>query len=338
MILCGVIEPESLEKKYFDSDLYGEGVKYFLHDIITKGILIVDNEKVLNKRLLGSISKVPIKYQKHIAVLLEEIVKVKNKTVVCKKTEWKNSSLHTIGNITKFNRVDGVFCRPNQVDRLRNEYSSARDCTHAFNDYFSSPYVSKIRNLESRNKSIKNLSENELEELLRPVLQHTSTLRLFDIHIGKGSSLANFERGISFILRAWSRSVNIPAVDRKVEIYTLSPEWINMSLPEAQRKGQQDNVMAAIENVEDKLIDPLLVKHKVPIEFIVKQTESAEDRRDAHARYLETDHFVIHFERGFDIMKSDGSFCDTPVRLDNSAFSTTKWWKNLPEYHVSEYM
>ena len=335
MILCGVVEPESLEEKNFEGDLYGEGMKQFLQNIIRRGVIVIDSDKVLKSRLRDKVQYIPPKYQPAVTQLLSELFKMKNRVVACNKTKWKNSSIHTIGDITKFNAVDGVFCRPNQVKRLKDQYVSARDRTSSFGSYFNSPFEERNKDLESRPSSIKKLSEYEFEGLLRPVLRHTSTLSFFDQYIGKGSSPSNFERGISLIVRAWNRSSNIPAAERKINIYTLTSERVYKSPPNGQRSKSQSMVEDAIENVQDKVVRPLIDAYNVPINLNVKQANSPSERKDAHARYLETDNFIIHFERGFDIFHSDGGFCDTPVRLDNTAARTTQWWRNLPDYYIS---
>lgn len=177
----------------------------------------------------------------------------------------------------------------------------------ALRAYVGSDLASSLETALSQRPSLDKIGLSQAEKLIRPALQFSKVLRIYDYVISahKTANLKSYLRGISWIVDFWTRHISSSiATNARLEIYSRYTSMSNC------------------EQVESELLIPLsrMFRH-LNISFISKQ----DTNRVIHRRWLESDCAIICFDSGFDIYKLDSDILKRNIlSLDNDSYIYTR--------------
>jgi hypothetical protein len=342
MLVSAVLDPYVLDfdDAYFD-DLYMINAEDLLKGIKKNGVLIVDSGKKLQNALRDRIKSqaFPMKYQKRLQILVEELLKNKKRRIVeCPVAPNSTSSGNLLGiacDLKTDTEADGLIVGNNNFEALRfnPKYS---DGIVPLSEYRDSDFEKERQRYCDGFGRIDMLPRSEVDEIVIRSIRFTKWLRFYDAYIGTGENTSRFRRGIEYILSLW-REYGFFASQQgigSVEIFTCSAEQIWDDETDHARESKLDRNQENYQKINRELIDP--VKKQFPQWGQIKLSVKDDPDGIFHARYLETQHAIIRIDRGFDLFKQNGQFRRNFFTLNMVESSHLRECRDLPDADLDD--
>lgn len=303
MLVSAVLDPEALDVSNFETnkEYYLLQLELFVRGIIENGVLLVDTGGQLKGRIKNKLKLLSEKFPEvqDLKTLFEEIFRENE------ESPRRRMLLYADVNIEEYLASNHAQELRAPFRKFKNEYIAEPD---RLNIYYHSKFERKRRHYLFSLPPIDILDEEDkFKDLMRRITRYSSWLIFYDKMIGasiedllnKGeSNLQSFVAGIKSILDIWLEKE--PLFQRgKVTIFTA-----------IRRKDVSYSQIEAV--VSSQLINPLKALHK-EIDLLIKKDPNG----IFHARHLQTEHQIILFERGFDLMRKDGSFRRQIIKIDD---------------------
>ena len=329
MLVSAVLDPYVLDfdDAYFD-DLYMINAEDLLNGIKKNGVLIVDSSRKLQNALRDRIKSqaFPMKYQKRLQILVEELLKNRKRRIVecpiAPNSTLSGDLLRIACDLKTDTEVDGLIVRNNNFEALRfnPKYS---DGIVPLSEYRDSDFEKERRRYCDGFGPIDMLSRSEVDEIVIRSIRFTKWLRFYDKQIGTGNNTSNFRRGIAYILSLWKKHGFFSSQQGigSVEIFTCRDEHI-----------PDDDIDDVNRKIDRELMDPL--KKQFPQWSPINLSVKDDTNGIFHARYLETQHAIIRVDRGFALFKQNGSFWRNFFTLNMAESSHLRECRDLPDANL----
>ena len=330
MLVSAVLDPYMLDfdDAYFD-DLYMINAEDLLNGIKKNGVLIVDSGRKLQDALRERIKSqaFPMKYQKRLQILVEELLKNRKRRIVeCPVAPNSTSSGNLLGiacDLKTDTEVDGLIVGNKNFEILRfnPKYS---DGIVPLSEYRDSDFEKERQGYCDGLGPIDMLSRSEVDKMLIRSIRFSKWLRFYDKQIGTGNNTSNFRRGIAYILSLWKEHGFFSSQHGigSVEIFTCRDEYI-----------PDDDIDDVNRKINRELMRRL--KEGLPPWWQIKLFVKDDPDSIFHARYLETQHAVIRVDRGFDLFKQNGAFRRNFFTLNTAESSHLRECRDLPDVDFS---
>ena len=325
MLVSAVLDPYVLDfdATYFD-DLYMINAEDLLKGIKKNGVLIVDSGKRLQNALRDRIKSqtFPMKYQKRLQILVEELLKNRKRRIVeCPVAPNSTSSGNLLGiacDLKTDTEADRLIVGNNNFAALRfnPKYS---DGIVPLSEYRDSDFEKERQRYCDGFGPIDMLSRSEVDEIVIRSIRFTKWLRFYDKQIGTGNNTSNFRRGIAYILSLWKEHGFFASQQGigSVEIFTCRDEHIS-----------DDDIDDVNRKINRELMGQL--REQFPSWWQIKLSVKDDSNGIFHARYLETQHAIIRVDRGFALFKQNGSFWRNFFTLNMAESSHLRECRELP--------
>lgn len=321
MLLSTVIEPDVLDPKHFNDPIFQLNVEELLRGILSNGVIVVDKEERLYKKLCENALKLGVTNEgRRSYVFFDEILKKQRHKIIrfasCSGSFMEESSAeHIVAAIARQSGADFVIV----ATRERALALAGESKVMPVTSYIHSKIESKRRAFaEGDFDSCDMMSEDEFDTLIGNASRFSRKLLFYDKIIGKASSSVYFRRGIERILKAWLRHAYFPKSQLAAEIYTLADDSRYAKQPPAQ----------AFACVRKDICERLSQRFKIPVSLSFK----IDNTHMCHARHLQTESCTILFERGFDLVEKDGSLKRSFVNLVQRPDPHLMEFRQLPEF------
>ncbi len=320
MLISTVLSPDLLDSKHFDDPLYRISVVQLLKGILSNGVVLVDQDQRLFKRLCEYAAKLNLSPNGQDASMYfaELIAKNNDGSIRFMATSCVVSSQGTEEEITASValkcKADGTILPKLEgvqmpVDRLK---------AIAVTDYLLSSLESQRREFAEANvDACDRMTEAKFSELIARSTRFSKKLEFYDKIIGKAHNTRNFLQGIERIVSIWLKAAHFPKSQLSVAIFTV----VHRS-PSPNKDYDTVN-----QELRQKLEDRFGIK--------VSLCFKHDPKGICHARHLRTDSCVIQFERGFDIIQWDGSLKRSFVNLVQRADSHLAQYQALRPFDPS---
>ena len=325
MLMSLVVTPEALSAEHFSDPSYHSHAEMLLRDVDANGVILVDsNERIYNKLCDNVEALAATKKGKTSHALFEELLKKKRQKIVrFIATKYSFTSGISVEDACAAIAVD---CQPDSLITDPDSHSrlAARvgDPTKVISmtDYIGSEVEVERRRWYELLPLIDCMLPGEFDRLIVGATKYSRWLRFYDKQIGKGTSLNRFRRGIEKILQLWVANSYFSKNELSVKLFTVADE--------STFKKCEPSV--SYRRVKEALVEPLIRQFGIPIELKFKK----DDAKICHARHLQTQSLAILFEKGFDFIKEDGSFCRTSIKPD-AVYSHLQEYRDLIDFTLS---
>ena len=337
MLMSAVLDPFVLDfdDAYFD-DLYMINAEDLLRGIKKNGVLIVDSGKKLQNALRDRIKSqaFPMKYQKRLQILVEELLKNKKRRIVeCPVAPNSTASGNLLGiacDLKTDTEADGLIVGNKNFEALRfnPKYS---DGIVPLSEYRDSDFEKERQRYCDGLGPIDMLSRSEVDEIVIRSIRFSKWLRFYDAYIGTGENTSRFRKGIEYILSLWREYgffASQPDIG-SVEVFTRSAEQIRDDETDYARESKEERNQESYQKVVRELIEPLNSNEDFP--WPIKLSVKDDPDGIFHARYLETQHAIIRVDRGFDLFKQNGEFRRNFFTLNMAESSHLRECRDLPD-------
>ena len=313
MLVSAVLDPYVLDfdDAYFD-DLYMINAEDLLKGIKKNGVLIVDSGKKLQNALRDRIKSqtFPMKYQKRLQILVEELLKNRKRRIVeCPVAPNSSSSGNLLGiacDLKTDTEADGLIVGNKNFEALRfnPKYS---DGIVPLSEYRDSDFEKKRQRYCDGLGPIDMLSRSEVDEIVIRSIRFSKWLRFYDRYIAIADNTSDFLNGIKYILSLWrDHGFFEPQQGMgEVAIFT-SAEHIREDEEEHAKESKLARRQENYRKVKRELMGWL--KREAPQWRQVKIFVKDDPDHIFHARYLETQHAIIRVDRGFDLFNQENGF------------------------------
>jgi len=318
MLMSAVVDPSSFDKDYFEDPSYEQNAQIFLRGVLANGLLIVDSDGILKDLLINNIKSLSLKYGERFVIIIAELLKNKRHKIVNLDSFGYKKNVDTIlqaYEIRKNCKADSFIVSIKSFHFFESN-NFADPAITPLSNYIYSDFEKKRRWFFEELPSIDNLKKTEIEDIIIRIIKYSKWLRFYDKQIGSGDRTSFFRKGIEYILSLWEKNgILIKDCIGEVEIISC--------VKSSDR----------IKKIKSDLLVPL--KSKFSFHFTLRLKE---DKSDIfHARFLETQHAIVLFERGFDLFKNDGnSFRRNFLKLENTAFNHLNECRNLKDIAVEK--
>ena len=335
MLVSAVLDPYVLDfdDAYFD-DLYMINAEDLLKGIKKNGVLIVDSGKKLQNALRDRIKSqaFPMKYQKRLQILVEELLKNKKRRIVeCPVAPNSTSSGNLLGiacDLKTDTEADGLIVGNNNFEALRfnPKYS---DGIVPLSEYRDSDFEKERQRYCDGLGPIDTLSRSEVDKIIIRSIRFSKWLRFYDGYIGTGENTSRFRKGVEYILSLWREHGFFASQQGigSVEIFTCSAEQIRDDETDHARASKLEQNQENYQKIIRELVEPLNEKYPWTVKLFVKSDPNG----IFHARYLETQHAIIRIDRGFDLFKQNGQFRRNFFTLNMAEASHLRECRDLPD-------
>ncbi len=340
MLVSAVLDPCVLDfdDAYFN-DLYMINAEDLLKGIKKNGVLIVDSGKKLQNALRDRIKSqaFPMKYQKRLQILVEELLKNKKRRIVeCPVAPNSTSSGNLLGiacDLKIDTEADGLIVGNNNFEALRfnPKYS---DGIVPLSEYRDSDFEKERQRYCDGFGPIDMLSRSDVDKIIIRSIRFTKWLRFYDAYIGTGENTSRFRKGIEYILSLWREYgffASQPDIG-SVEIFTCSAEQIRDDETDYARESKLDRNQENYQKIIRELIDPLDSDKGFP--WPIKLAVKDDPDNIFHARYLETQHAIIRIDRGFDLFNQENGFRRNFFTLNMAENSHLRECRDLPDANL----
>ena len=340
MLVSAVLDPCVLDfdDAYFN-DLYMINAEDLLKGIKKNGVLIVDSGKKLQNALRDRIKSqaFPMKYQKRLQILVEELLKNKKRRIVeCPVAPNSTSSGNLLGiacDLKIDTEADGLIVGNNNFEALRfnPKYS---DGIVPLSEYRDSDFEKERQRYCDGFGPIDMLSRSDVDKIIIRSIRFTKWLRFYDAYIGTGENTSRFRKGIEYILSLWREYgffASQPDIG-SVEIFTCSAEQIRDDETDYARESKLDRNQENYQKIIRELIDPLDSDKGFP--WPIKLSVKDDPDNIFHARYLETQHAIIRIDRGFDLFNQENGFRRNFFTLNMAENSHLRECRDLPDANL----
>ena len=337
MLMSAVLDPFVLDfdDAYFD-DLYMINAEDLLRGIKKNGVLIVDSGKKLQNALRDRIKSqaFPMKYQKRLQILVEELLKNKKRRIVeCPVAPSSTSSgnlLEIACDLKTDTEADGLIVENKNFEELRfkRKYS---DGIVPLSEYRDSNFEKERQRYCDGLGPIDMLSRSEVDDIVIRSIHFSKWLRFYDGYIGIGENTSRFRKGIEYILSLWCKYGFFASQQDigSVEIFTCSAEQIRADETDSAKESKAERNQENYQKINRELMVPL--KKQFPQWWQIKLSVKDDPNSIFHARYLETQHAIIRIDRGFDLFKQNGEFRRNFFTLNMAEASHLRECRDLSE-------
>jgi len=331
MFMSSVADPRAFSKESLSEKGYRKEAKLFLMGVLENTFLIVDPDGKLQEELKRRICGLPTQQGQELSILLEEILKNKEKRIVkCLKDVFSSGipgeTLNLCYEIKEKCRTDALVASYEAIEEYNRAGKSIAEVV-PLSDYSDSYFEKKRRKFLSDMPPIGQMEDKDANEIIVRIIKFTKWLRFYDKQIGKGDRLRAFRMGISHILKLWLDQGHFAkAVDGPVEIITSPMEYGQSDESEYVRERKEKNNKERVEKIFSDLIKPLQKEFPWKIELKVKK----DPQNIFHARHIQAQSAIVLFERGFDLF-NNGTFKRAIIKVDNGSSKHLAEYRQLPE-------
>lgn len=339
MLVSAILDPYvfDFDDAYFDA-LYMINAEDLLKGIKKNGVLIVDSGKKLQDALRDRIKSqaFPMKYQKRLQILVEELLKNRKRRIVeCPVAPNSTSS----GNLLKIacalktdTEADGLIVGNNNFEALRFDPKYS-DGIVPLSEYRDSDFEKERQRYCDGFESIDMLSRAEVDEIVIRSIRFSKWLRFYDRYIVTGDNTSGFLNGIKYILSLW-RDHGFFAPRQgigELEIFTGTEH-----IREDEEDHAKDSKLARSQENYRKVKRELMgwLKREAPQWWQIKIFVKDDPNHIFHARYLETQHAVIRIDRGFDLFNQENRFRRNFFTLNMAESSHLRECRDLPDANL----
>lgn len=323
MLVSTVILPESFSASHFADPTYHLHLEVFLRGINTNGLILVDADDRMYQQMCDQVEALAHHGKgKATHALFEELLKKRRQKVVrfvtteCSFNSNKHSSDVAACVATRC-KVDSLLTDPaNQAAMVSATGGSVP--VIPITDYISSSVEAERRRCVESLPALDRMEAGEFDMHIIGATRFSRWLRFYDKQIGKGTGLGRFRKGIERILRAWVAAAHFSKDQLSMELYTVCDESIH----------KQFEPSVAYHRVKGDLVEPLQQEFGIPIKLSFKLDPDTK----CHPRHLQTQSLAILFEKGFDILKDNGSLCRSFMAVGGDYSGHLQEIRQLPEY------
>jgi hypothetical protein len=330
MIMSAIIDPNILCNIKYSDQNHKKQTEIFLNGILTNGLLIVDDDGKLLSEIIDNTFKLSSTTGQLTRILIEELLKNGRKYLLQLQPSKISTSLVTLINILSGDaKCDAIVtstlnmnkysvCKPGEVTNVENYSTSNFEINRRY-------YVDKISPIDS-------LTCDQLTDIVDRAIGYSKNITFFDKYIGHGSSTSNFRKTLEFVLDLWKLKGLFASKDNNcvVNIVTCPPHRLLESDMPHITTSKIDSNKKAINKVELELMARLRRKYNWKFNIYWKV-----DTDDIfHARHLDSDYCIALVERGFDLIKTDGSAKRCIVKLDSISTKHLQQCYSMKNYAV----
>ena len=341
MLVSAVLDPYVLDfdDAYFD-DLYMINAEDLLKGIKKNGVLLVDSGKKLQNALRDRIKSqaFPMKYQKRLQILVEELLKNRKRRIVeCPVSPNSTSSGNLLGiacDLKTDTEADGLIVGNKNFEALKfnPKYS---DGIVPLSEYRDSDFEKERQRYCDGFGPIDMLSRSEVDEIVIRSIRFTKWLWFYDRYIAIADNTSDFLNGIKYILSLW-RDHGFFASRQgmgEVVIFTCA-EHIRDDEEDHAKESKLARSQENYRKVKQELMGWL--KREAPQWWQVKIFVKDDPNHIFHARYLETQHAIIRIDRGFDLFNQENGFQRNFFTLNMAESSHLRECRELPDADLDD--
>ncbi len=311
MLISTVLSPDLLDSKHFDDPLYRISVVQLLKGILSNGVVLVDQDKRLYRRLCEYAAKLNLSPNGQDASMYFAEILAKNNDGALRFLPTRCvSSERTEAELTA---SVALKCEADGTILPKLESPANQSNAIAVTDYLLSPLELQRRDFaEGKIDACDAMTKAKFFDLIARSTRFSKTLEFYDKFIGKAHNTRNFLQGIERIVSIWDKVAYFPKSQLSVAIFTVVDTG----------RAPNENYQIVNRELRQKLADRFGLKVSLCFKY--------DPRGMCHPRHLRTDSCVIQFERGFDFIQRDGSFKRSFINLVQSADT------HLEEYRLLE--
>lgn len=308
---------------HFTDPTYHLNMEVFLRGIDTNGLILVDAEERLYEQMCDQVERLATHGKgKTTHALFEELLKKRRQKIIrFVKTECSFNSnrqpFDVASCIATTCKVDSLLTDSANQSQLAAATSNSVPVI-SISEYISSNVEAERRRCVESLPSLDQMAAGQFDRLIVGATRFSRWLRIYDKQVGKGGSLNRFRRGIEKILQLWVDNAHFSRNQLSVDLYTV--------VDESQYK--QFDPPVAYHRVKGDLVEPLQQHFGIPIKLSVKRDPDSK----CHPRHMQTQSLAIMFEKGFDILDDNGSFCRSFMTVGGDFSGHLQEFRQLQEY------
>ena len=343
MLVSYVIDPDSFAAEHFDENCKWQAIT-LLEGILENGVLVADEHQLLLKALSDRIDALPQAYRQKIAILFEEILKSRS------SGELKRVVLHSLKPVEDLFLLATLLqdelaidvlitcaeksakltqkCQP-AITTFRNLQDlatvGAGQRAYVFLSEYRDSAIEEKRRFWTKAQWLDRLPEQNVIDLLTSCLKFGGNIVFYDPYFANGESpeaAEPFFRGCAHIVQCTTR----PGRQRDLHFRFVTRESKKLF---AGAGGT--GVKAGIHHFDKVVVSGL--RHKYP-EFNFERCVKFDKKGLWHVRFLKTEHAIVDFEKGFDILSPGGGYTSCFVRLQNCSLDRIHLLEALPDSHL----
>lgn len=336
MLVSAVLDPYvfDFDDAYFD-DLYMINVEDLLKGIKKNGVLIVDSGKKLQNALRDRIKSqaFPMKYQKRLQILVEELLKNRKRRIVeCPVAPNSTSSgdlLEIACDLKTATDADGLIVGNNNFEALRFNPKYSEGIV-PLSEYRDSNFEKERQRYCDGFGPIDMLSRSKVDDIIIRSIRFSKWLRFYDKYITIADNTSDFLNGIKYILSLWrDHGFFAPRQGMgELEIFT-GTEHIREDEEGHAKESKLARRQENYRKVERELMEWL--QKKAPQWWQLRIFVKDDPDHIFHARFLETQHAIIQIDSGFDLFDPNGKFKRNFFTLNMPASAHLRECRDLPD-------
>lgn len=321
MLVSFIIDPDVFSETYFDLPLYHVHLEFLLKGIRANGLVLVDKDNRMYEALVDAVEQLAsAKKGQHVHILFEELVK--------RKREWKlELFVQTNCRLPGAEHSDplevlGQACHASAIivsERRRTAQVAPKltpEPTYAA-EYLQSSVEETRRRAHEDLPYLDKMIGSDFDKLIIDTTRYSRWLRFYDKQIGKATNLAAFKQGVSALIELWVKNCHFPRSELSCELITVADE-------STSRKKSPSECLTSLQS----FVKSLTQEFSISIQLRFKQDKHS----ITHPRHLQAQSAAILFERGFDIVDSNGNLKRSTIKLDQQAIPHLREYRQLPDY------
>lgn len=298
MIVTAIVDPGIFDNN-IETEIILKNIEQFLYRVINGNIiLLVDDQNQIITEYINFLKKANSRMSQ-IRILLEEILKIKHRKIVCVKNIADTKYFITFDKITCTQEPDAVVITSNLKNKLKTKCRKYSHLSLDLNNYEISSFE-KLSKYYYDIPPLSNIPKDKVDDVFTRALKYSQQIKFYDKQIAKTlqnkCSVKKYISGISYFLGlALKKSFYLT----EIEIYTC-----------LANKLHGDMEKDFIKDINIEIIDKIKSKCNITPRIYVKHDKN----EDFHARYLLSQHCSILIDRSFDFIKSNGDFKKTIIQ------------------------
>jgi hypothetical protein len=300
MFYTVVIDPEILSPNACKNRDYTNQAIQFFMDLQINGFIIVDDSNKIMTELDNAMYLLKGRGDR-IRIAYEELLKARRPSIFrqLKIEANDNNGIQEICiQIWLKGEPDDMITTEEQCKDLRNKF--CRNNLISLLNYIGSDLQKKGRDF-LKTSPLDDMGTEEIRNIISRVTKYSSSLRIYDPHIGEGNNTEDYCDGIKFIINAWLGTGDISQSRKTLEIFTCE-----------RNNNKNDKIIKMFGKMYK---DDTIANANLDIYLIFVRGKKSE----FHSRHLEADGAIVLFDRGFNLFKRNNRFWRNIIKIDMGA-------------------